>query len=473
MLMRKRINAQGKRLSGAPRKPRTLRLKAALGLSTLWTGVASANVVGSDTQNFNPTTSGLDFVTVQSSETLEPGFVNFGLFLNQAVNTLPYFDDSSSQSRTKYSDSVLGADLNVGIGLLPGWDIGFSFPQMLHQTIEDEDGNRGQFAQNGATEVRANTKVRLWGERDYGIAVVGSAGTNRIKNNPFVGRNAGPTYNLELAADTTIRNVALGLNLGRRWRKPGEKMEPEIVPLKDQWIGSAAASYLFTSLDTKLILEVFGSRPVDRETENSDRLASSAEALLGLKHDFTTHLAGHFGAGTEMIHGRGSPDWRVYAGVNWAIGPTFSKPKEAVVVKQSGPTPADFGKKDPFAGPLKPMERIVIHDILFEFDSDSLVLVGADDTLRRLVAYLNQKPSFTRLIIEGHTDSIGSDAYNQALSRRRAQTIRRWLIAKYRLDPRKVEAIGKGERAPIADNGNFQGRQLNRRVEFTIFRNMN
>ena len=52
---------------------------------------AVANVIGTDTQNFNTTTDGLDFVTVQSSKTLEPGIINFGFFLNYAVNTLPYF----------------------------------------------------------------------------------------------------------------------------------------------------------------------------------------------------------------------------------------------------------------------------------------------------------------------------------------------------------------------------------------------
>ncbi len=55
--------------------------------------VTHANVVGTDVQNFNPTTSGLDFVTVQSSETLEPGFINFGLFLNYTKNTLSVSKD--------------------------------------------------------------------------------------------------------------------------------------------------------------------------------------------------------------------------------------------------------------------------------------------------------------------------------------------------------------------------------------------
>ena len=52
-------------------------------------GTAQANVVGIDAQNFNPTSNGIDFVTVQSSETLEPGIVNLGLFFNYAINTLP------------------------------------------------------------------------------------------------------------------------------------------------------------------------------------------------------------------------------------------------------------------------------------------------------------------------------------------------------------------------------------------------
>jgi outer membrane protein OmpA-like peptidoglycan-associated protein len=432
-------------------------------LSQALTPVGFANVVGSDTQNFNPITSGLDFVTVQSSETLKPGVVNFGLFLNQAYNTLPHFD-STTEGSTKYTDSILAGDLNIGIGLLPGWDIGFSAPQMIHQKVESE-GFRGQFGDNGNTEIRFNTKVRLWGTDEYGVALVGSANVNRIKNNPFTGKDAGPTSNLELVMDTTIKNIALGLNLGHRWRNSGSKVDAEspIEPLGDQLIGSAALSYLFTSIDTKIIFEVFGSKPAKSENENSDRLSSTAEAIAGLKHDFTTALAGHLGAGSELIHGRGSPDFRIYAGLNYTTGPVFSAPKESTKTVE--------GKKvDAFAGPVQPKEKIVIHDLLFEFDSDSLIVGGADNTLKKLVAYINQKPVFTKLVIDGHTDSIGSVEYNADLSRRRANTIRKLLIEKHKVDPAKLSSFGKGEGNPIADNGNYQGRQLNRRVEFTIYR---
>jgi len=78
----------------------------------LVTSFCFANVIGSDIQNFNPTTSGLDFVTVQSSETLTPGIFNFGYFLNYAVNTMPNYVDVNTRSRTNFEDSLLGADIN-------------------------------------------------------------------------------------------------------------------------------------------------------------------------------------------------------------------------------------------------------------------------------------------------------------------------------------------------------------------------
>jgi len=434
-------------------------------VSTFLTPTALANVVGSDTQNFNPITSGLDFVTVHSSETLKPGYFNFGLFLNHAVNTLPYFDDTE-QGRSKYTDSLLGADINIGIGILPNWDFGLSIPQILDQQVKSE-GYRGQFNENGNTEIRMNTKVRLYGNDSGGIAVIGSANQNRIKNNPFTGIDAGPTYNLELAMDTTIAKTALALNVGYRWRDKGEiiKEASPILPMGDQIIASLAASYLFTSIDTKLIGEVFGSAPSEEEMENSKRLTSSSELLIGLKHDNTRNIATHFGAGTELINGRASPDWRIYAGINISTGP---KARTSTVQSIGN------GKElsDPFAGPAQSREKIVIHDILFEFDSHRVSLSQVSPTMKKLVAHLKKNKGYKKLIIEGHTDSIGPRQYNSNLSKRRAETIRQILITKYGLKANKIEARGSGEDLPIADNGNFQGRQLNRRVEFAIFRDM-
>lgn len=448
-------------------------IASGLTLSMLLTPASWANVVGSDTQNFNPTTNGLDFVTVQSSETLEPGVFNLGLFFNYATNTLPYFErDTAPGQRVQFNDSILSADFNAGYGLLPNWELGLSLPQMLDQKVVGDDFH-GQFSSNGSTEIRLNTKYRLWGDTSQGIAAIGTASFNRIKDNPFVGANAGPTYTLELAGDKTINEFALGANLGYRIRQPGDKVSSTapIDPLKNQIIASIAGSYHIAAIDTKIIAEIFGSAPQSKENINSDRVNTSAEGLLGVKHDFNHSLAGHFGMGTELQHGISSPDFRVYAGVNYALG-TRPRPeatadpvlKPALTLSESEPTA-------PFAGPVQNEETIrVASEVFFEFDSDQPIVDAQNNAIEQLAAHLNKGNGFKRLIIEGHTDSVGNRAYNLDLSRRRSANIRKILVERYKIPAAKVQAVGYGPDRPISDNGNFQGRQKNRRVEFQIFR---
>ena len=73
----------------------------------------------------------------------------------------------------------------------------------------------------------------------------------------------------------------------------------------------------------------------------------------------------------------------------------------------------------------------------------------------------------TIIVSAGHTDSQGSDEYNQALSERRANSVAQYLLAKGVVEAR-IETVGFGERAPIADNATAEGRSLNRRVELSL-----
>ena len=68
--------------------------------------------------------------------------------------------------------------------------------------------------------------------------------------------------------------------------------------------------------------------------------------------------------------------------------------------------------------------------------------------------------------VEGHTDSDGTDEYNQNLSEQRAWSVKSYLVQKFGLDPNRLIIVGYGERAPIADNATEQGKARNRRVEF-------
>lgn len=76
---------------------------------------------------------------------------------------------------------------------------------------------------------------------------------------------------------------------------------------------------------------------------------------------------------------------------------------------------------------------------------------------------------FDRTVVEvaGHTDSTGSDAYNQQLSERRAQAVTDYFTSR-KISAQRFITIGLGESMPVADNGTPEGRQLNRRVEITL-----
>jgi len=432
-------------------------------INYIFTQQTLGNVIGVDAQNFNATTNGLDFVTVQSSETLEPCILNLGLFVNHAKNSLPLF--RSKNQNLKHEDYITGGDLNIGYGIMPNWDLGISAPQVLAQKVES-DHYRGEYDSKGLTEFRLNSKVRFFGNRRGGGALIGTANFNQIQNNPFTGINPGPTASLEMALDTTIKRISMGINLGYKWRNPGKPIPNfPVIPFKNQYIYSAAASYHLHSFDTKIITEIYGSTPTKKVESGLTDSQSSLEGLLGIKHDLTHNVALHVGGAKRLTNGVASPDLRVYGGVNIALGPLCKDESDRAKVHK------DSNKKGPLKnGSLPEFETITIYNVMFAFDSSLEVLPGSREELKKIARYLNQPPGFKSLSIEGHTDSMGSEEYNQTLSENRAATIRKYFVEVLKVDPSKVTSHGYGESIPIADNGNYQGRQLNRRVEFKIYR---
>ncbi|MFB4394147.1 MULTISPECIES: OmpA family protein [unclassified Pseudomonas] len=103
--------------------------------------------------------------------------------------------------------------------------------------------------------------------------------------------------------------------------------------------------------------------------------------------------------------------------------------------------------------------------VLFAFDSAALS-TAAQQRLQGLLPKLGD-PAVTAVKVVGHTDSVGSDAYNQGLSERRAASVAQYLIGQG-LAPSKVTSQGKGESEPVADNDTDPGRAQNRRVELHL-----
>lgn len=104
--------------------------------------------------------------------------------------------------------------------------------------------------------------------------------------------------------------------------------------------------------------------------------------------------------------------------------------------------------------------------ILFDFDSVAL-RENAEENLSEFANSMREFPE-TEILIVGHTDSIGSDAYNQRLSERRAQSAGSYLVEQG-LDWNRLRLEGRGETEPVATNETEEGRQQNRRVEVAIY----
>lgn len=107
--------------------------------------------------------------------------------------------------------------------------------------------------------------------------------------------------------------------------------------------------------------------------------------------------------------------------------------------------------------------RVTLDGVRFAFDSAD-ILPESERTLRRGLQILLDNPD-VRVEIAGHTDDVGSRAYNNRLSRQRAEAVKRWLVD-HGIDAARLETRGYGSSEPVASNDTEEGKAQNRRIEF-------
>jgi outer membrane protein OmpA-like peptidoglycan-associated protein len=119
------------------------------------------------------------------------------------------------------------------------------------------------------------------------------------------------------------------------------------------------------------------------------------------------------------------------------------------------------------------VERVGEDTLLVHFDSDILFDVnsavidsGGRATLEDVAGVLNEYPK-TAVVVQGHTDSTGSEELNQTLSERRATSVKNYLASRG-VDDDRMAALGFGEGSPVASNDSESGRQQNRRVDILL-----
>ena len=140
-------------------------------------------------------------------------------------------------------------------------------------------------------------------------------------------------------------------------------------------------------------------------------------------------------------------------------------PKPAVTPPPPPPPPAPAPKPAP-AKPKPVAEKVTLAaDVLFDFDKAAVRPDGKNklDDLSQKIRSVNLEV----VIAIGHTCSIGTDAYNQKLSVRRAESVKAYLVSKG-VEPNRIYTEGKGEKQPVASNTTKEGRTKNRRVEIEV-----
>ena len=166
----------------------------------------------------------------------------------------------------------------------------------------------------------------------------------------------------------------------------------------------------------------------------------------------------------ELVWKNGTNElcWR---DANWTPATAAKGCDGALVPPPPPPPPAPAPAPAPAPQPPAATKVTYAADAFFDFDKSVLKPEGKAklDDLVGKVKGINLEV----IIAVGHTDSVGSDAYNQKLSVRRAEAVKAYLVSKG-IEKNRVYTEGKGEKQPVADNRTAEGRAKNRRVEIEV-----
>ena len=206
----------------------------------------------------------------------------------------------------------------------------------------------------------------------------------------------------------------------------------------------------------------FSDQSIGQSGRNERNGSTFANLGGGAKYFFTDNFYARAGVEAQYNIDQGDTEWAPSVGVGMNFG-GGSKPVAEVV--EAAPAPAPVA--EPVAAAEEPVELVRVElDVKFDFDKSSVKEESYGD-IKNLADFMKQYPQ-TTTVVEGHTDSKGTDAYNQSLSERRANAVRDVLVNQYGVEAGRVNAAGYGEARPVADNATDAGRAVNRRVEAEV-----
>nr|AAD24556.1 OprF [Pseudomonas fuscovaginae] len=179
----------------------------------------------------------------------------------------------------------------------------------------------------------------------------------------------------------------------------------------------------------------------------------------GAKWYLTDNLYARAGVEADYKLDNGKWDYAALVGLGVNFGGSGGKVAPA-------PAPAPVAQ-EPAPAPEAPVAEVVKVELDVKFDfNKAVVKPNSYGDVKNLADFMKQYPQ-TTTVVSGHTDSVGTDAYNQKLSQRRADAVKQVLV-KDGIAPNRIQSVVYGKTRPVADNATEAGRAINRRVEASV-----
>ncbi len=410
----------------------------------------AAGAVSTERYAITPSPTGWN--SVEQFDVVSPWSTSAGFFLDFGKDPVAFRQDGEITRRVV--SGRLSGTLVGNLGLIRRFELGVAVPTVLYQTGEGvQPGRTAEPVAFSLGNIRLNPRIALIRAGDlpgdWGLTLVPTVAFPTAKTGAFAGED-GYAVLPKLVAGTRLGVWSLGVNLGAAFR-PDETLASASVGDALTYgaaVGWASPSVAGLTWTAELIGETGLAAPF------SDLAANPLELDAGFLYEVLPSWTISAVAGPGLSPGIGSPVFRVVAGVRW--------------------TPADVA--GPFAGgdeaegaraSIRGNRIEITENIVFQ-SGQSVILASSYEVLDAVAKVLRDNPEL-RVRIVGHTDDVGTAAFNQALSEERAGSVRAYLAERGVARGRMI-AEGRGQSQPIASNRTEEGRALNRRVEFHLIR---
>lgn len=406
---------------------------------------------------FDPATDAGRYFNLQDAQTLGQWRFSAGTYFDYAHAPLEV-RNTGTGAKTGIVDSLVMAHVQGALGFTDWFSAGVSIPAIVYENYLDPNALPGAPREThaGIGDIRLETKFKLLDNNVYpiGVAIVPLMTFPSGNSNYFLG-NGKTSGGVRLSVEGNINHIVwIAMNWGYQYF-PGQRQYyvNNADAIMDDLLSYGLAVHGRINDMWSLIAEMYGetiAKNAFGSLRQTPIMANAGARFTPRFHGAVRGLSFTLAAGAGLTKGVGDPNFHIVGGVN------YRKPR-IVELEEPGAGEVEANMEE---------KIIITQKIHFEFNK-AIIRPISYPILDDVVDLLKKNTHIKRVRVEGHTDSVGSDAYNQRLSEKRAMSVVDYLVA-HGISRDRLLSAGYGESRPIADNNTAEGRAKNRRTEFTV-----